>query len=48
MVLDKKELAQQFGKRTKAIFKNTPNAFGKYFQTKELEFISELCINWEG
>jgi aspartate/methionine/tyrosine aminotransferase len=44
---DEKELAAAFGPHTKAIILNTPNnPTGKVFTRAELEFIRDLCIQW--
>src|ERR1700736_3241076 len=44
---DERELAAEFGPRTKAIILNTPNnPTGKVFTRTELEFISGLCVRW--
>ena len=44
---DEKELAAAFGPRTKAIILNTPNnPTGKVFTRAELEFIRDLCVQW--
>lgn len=42
------ELVQAFSQRTKAVIINTPNnPTGKVFSRSELEFIADLCINWD-
>ncbi|HZS71815.1 MAG TPA: aminotransferase class I/II-fold pyridoxal phosphate-dependent enzyme [Candidatus Acidoferrum sp.] len=44
---DERELAAAFGPRTKAIILNTPNnPTGKVFTRDELEFIRDLCVQW--
>lgn len=44
---DENELAAAFGPQTKAIILNTPNnPTGKVFTRAELEFIRDLCIEW--
>jgi aspartate/methionine/tyrosine aminotransferase len=44
---DRKELAEAFGAKTKAIIVNTPNnPTGKVFSREELEFIRDLCLRW--
>jgi len=44
---DETELAAAFGPHTKAIILNTPNnPTGKVFTRSELEFIRDLCIQW--
>jgi L-glutamine---4-(methylsulfanyl)-2-oxobutanoate aminotransferase len=44
---DPKELAAAFGPATKAIILNTPNnPTGKVFERAELEFIRDLCLQW--
>src|SRR6202163_2125304 len=44
---DEKELAAAFGSHTKAIILNTPNnPTGKVFTRAELEFIRDLCVQW--
>jgi aminotransferase len=44
---DRDELAAAFGPRTKAIIINTPNnPTGKVFTREELEFIRDLCLQW--
>jgi aspartate/methionine/tyrosine aminotransferase len=44
---DRDELAAAFGPRTKAIIVNTPNnPTGKVFTREELEFIRDLCVQW--
>jgi L-glutamine---4-(methylsulfanyl)-2-oxobutanoate aminotransferase len=45
---DRDELANAFGSRTRAIVLNTPNnPTGKVFTREELQFIAELCEQWE-
>ncbi|HEX6507362.1 MAG TPA: aminotransferase class I/II-fold pyridoxal phosphate-dependent enzyme [Chloroflexota bacterium] len=45
---DRDELVAAFGVRTRAIVLNTPNnPTGKVFSRDELEFIAELCIEWD-
>jgi aspartate/methionine/tyrosine aminotransferase len=44
---DERELAAAFGPHTKAIILNTPNnPTGKVFTRAELEFIRDLCVQW--
>ena len=44
---DRAELARAFGPRTKAIIVNTPNnPTGKVFTRAELEYIRDLCVQW--
>ncbi|HMI52166.1 MAG TPA: aminotransferase class I/II-fold pyridoxal phosphate-dependent enzyme [Candidatus Saccharimonadales bacterium] len=44
---DETELAAAFGPHTKAIILNTPNnPTGKVFTRSELEFIRDLCMQW--
>jgi aspartate/methionine/tyrosine aminotransferase len=44
---DERELATAFGPHTKAIILNTPNnPTGKVFTRAELEFIRDLCVQW--
>jgi aminotransferase len=44
---DPAELAAAFGPRTKAIILNTPNnPTGKVFSRAELEFVRDLCVQW--
>src|SRR6202008_3913912 len=44
---EEKELAAAFGPHTKAIILNTPNnPTGKVFTRAELEFIRDLCVQW--
>ena len=44
---DASELAGAFGPATKAIIVNTPNnPTGKVFDRAELEFIRDLCVQW--
>lgn len=44
---DHDELAAAFGPHTKAIILNTPNnPTGKVFTRSELEFIRDLCVQW--
>jgi aspartate/methionine/tyrosine aminotransferase len=44
---DERELAAAFGAHTKAIILNTPNnPTGKVFTRAELEFIRDLCVQW--
>jgi aspartate/methionine/tyrosine aminotransferase len=44
---DEKELRAAFGPRTKAIILNTPNnPTGKVFTREELEFIRDLCVEF--
>jgi aspartate/methionine/tyrosine aminotransferase len=45
---DPDELAAAFGPATKAIILNTPNnPTGKVFTRVELEFIRDLCVQWD-
>lgn len=45
---DEEELKQAFNKNTKAIIINTPNnPTGKVFNRKELEYIRDLCQEWD-
>lgn len=45
---DRKELAAAFNERTRAIIINTPNnPTGKVFTRSELEFIRDLCVQWD-
>jgi len=45
---DERELRAAFGPRTKAIILNTPNnPTGKVFTRAELEFIRELCVEFD-
>jgi aminotransferase len=45
---DREELAAAFGPRTKAIIVNTPNnPTGKVFSREELEYIRDLCVQWD-
>jgi len=45
---DPAELAAAFNNRTKAIIINTPNnPTGKVFSRQELQFIADLCIQWD-
>jgi aminotransferase len=47
-VFDERELRAAFGPRTKAIILNTPNnPTGKVFTRAELEFIRELCLEFD-
>ena len=44
---DERELVAVFGPHTKAIILNTPNnPTGKVFTRAELEFIRDLCVQW--
>jgi aminotransferase len=44
---DRDELTRAFGPKTKAIIINTPNnPTGKVYSRAELEFIRDLCIQW--
>jgi aspartate/methionine/tyrosine aminotransferase len=44
---DREELARAFGPKTKAIIINTPNnPTGKVFTRQELEFVRDLCVQW--
>jgi aminotransferase len=44
---DPDELAAAFNSKTKAIILNTPNnPTGKVFSREELEFIRDLCVQW--
>ena len=44
---DRDELKRAFGPKTKAIILNTPNnPTGKVFTREELEFIRDLCLQW--
>ena len=44
---DRDELKRAFGPRTKAVIVNTPNnPTGKVFSRGELEFIRDLCVQW--
>ncbi|MGH9861832.1 MAG: pyridoxal phosphate-dependent aminotransferase [Candidatus Acidiferrales bacterium] len=46
-LFDEKELRAAFGPHTKAIVLNTPNnPTGKVFTRAELEFIRDLCVEW--
>jgi len=46
-VFDEKELRAAFNQHTKAIILNTPNnPTGKVFTRAELEFIRDLCVEW--
>ena len=45
---DRAELAAAFNARTRAIIVNTPNnPTGKVFTRAELEFIRDLCVQWD-
>ncbi len=45
---DRAELAAAFNPRTRAIIINTPNnPTGKVFSREELEFIRDLCVQWD-
>ncbi len=45
---DREELAAAFNDRTRAIIINTPNnPTGKVFTRSELEFIRDLCVQWD-
>ena len=45
---DPAELAAAFGPRTKAIILNTPNnPTGKVFSRAEMEYIRDLCVQWD-
>ncbi|MGH9487570.1 MAG: pyridoxal phosphate-dependent aminotransferase [Terriglobales bacterium] len=45
---DREELAGAFNERTRAIIVNTPNnPTGKVFTRAELEFIRDLCVQWD-
>lgn len=45
---DRAELAAAFNPRTRAIILNTPNnPTGKVFTRAELEFIRDLCVQWD-
>lgn len=45
---DRAELAAAFNPRTRAIIVNTPNnPTGKVFTRAELEFIRDLCVQWD-
>lgn len=45
---DRSELAAAFGERTRAIIVNTPhNPVGKVFTRDELQFIANLCQQWD-
>ncbi len=45
---DRNELAAAFGERTRAIIVNTPhNPVGKVFTRDELQFIANLCQQWD-
>lgn len=45
---DERELRAAFGPRTKAIVLNTPNnPTGKVFSRRELEFIRDLCVEFD-
>jgi len=46
-VFDERELRAAFNRNTKAIILNTPNnPTGKVFTRAELEFIRDLCVEW--
>ncbi len=46
-VFDEGELRVAFNRHTKAIILNTPNnPTGKVFERAELEFIRDLCVEW--
>jgi len=45
---DPEELARAFNPRTRAIILNTPNnPTGKVFTREELNFIADLCLQWD-